>query len=93
MRYVFLVLASVLTFACLAQPDKNPYKVLDCSNTIDENGLPGSGTFYCDGERSTFKGGYFLFVPAFIEHRFENFTEDFSTWFFFYGPKGGESCV
>jgi uncharacterized RmlC-like cupin family protein len=38
-----------------------------------------------------FGPGDFLFVPAGIEHRFVNFTDDFSTWVIFYGPKGGES--
>ena len=50
----------------------------------------GTGTFYLNGKRSSFKTGDFIFVPAFAEHRFEDFTEDFSTWVFFYGPKGGE---
>jgi len=31
-----------------------------------------------------------LFVPAGIEHRFENFTSDFATWVIFYGKEGGE---
>ncbi len=35
--------------------------------------------------------GDFLFVPAGVEHRFENFTSDFATWVFFYGPVGGEA--
>ncbi len=50
----------------------------------------GTGIFYNDGERWNFKAGDFLFVPAGVEHRFENFTNDFSTWVFFYGPVGGE---
>lgn len=37
-----------------------------------------------------FQAGDFLFVPAGIEHRFINFTDDFSTWVIFYGPVGGE---
>jgi mannose-6-phosphate isomerase-like protein (cupin superfamily) len=41
-------------------------------------------------KKVNFKAGDFLFVPAGIEHRFTNFTADFSTWVFFYGPKGGE---
>ena len=49
-----------------------------------------SGTFYLDGKRSVFQTGDFIFVPAYAAHRFEDFTEDFSTWVFFYGPKGGE---
>lgn len=52
--------------------------------------IAGSGEFLNDGERVTFRQGDFLFVPAGIEHRFENFTDDFATWVIFYGPEGGE---
>jgi mannose-6-phosphate isomerase-like protein (cupin superfamily) len=52
--------------------------------------IAGSGTFFCDGERRPFVAGALLFVPAGIEHRFEEFSEDFSTWVLFYGPHGGE---
>lgn len=52
--------------------------------------VSGSGEFLNDGKRCTFKQGDFLFVPAGVEHRFENFTSDFSTWVLFYGPEGGE---
>ncbi|MDQ3378133.1 MAG: cupin domain-containing protein, partial [Actinomycetota bacterium] len=31
-----------------------------------------------------------LFVPAGVEHRFENFTDDLVAWVVFYGPEGGE---
>jgi hypothetical protein len=31
-----------------------------------------------------------LFVPAGIEHRFYDFSDDFCTWVMFYGPEGGE---
>ncbi len=51
----------------------------------------GEGTFFLDGERMSFQTGDFLFVPAGIEHRFEGFSDDFSTWVFFYGPEGGEA--
>ena len=51
----------------------------------------GSGTFYLNGKRSPFTTGDFIFVPAQAEHRFEDFTDDFSTWVFFYGPQGGEA--
>lgn len=54
--------------------------------------ISGSGTFLNGGTRSAFGPGDFLFVPAGVEHRFENFTEDFSTWVIFYGPKGGEAA-
>jgi mannose-6-phosphate isomerase-like protein (cupin superfamily) len=53
--------------------------------------ISGSGTFYNDGIRTPFQAGTVLFVPAGIEHRFEKFSNDFSTWVFFYGPKGGEA--
>lgn len=52
--------------------------------------VSGTGIFFNAGKRWNFKPGDFLFVPAGIEHRFEKFTDDFSTWVFFYGPKGGE---
>ena len=50
----------------------------------------GSGEFFCGGERQPFESGEVLFVPAGVEHRFEDFTEDFATWVFFHGPEGGE---
>ncbi|RDY60943.1 cupin domain-containing protein [Flagellimonas nanhaiensis] len=53
--------------------------------------VSGTGEFLNDGHRTTFAPGDFLFVPAGIEHRFENFTDDFCTWVFFYGPEGGEN--
>ena len=34
--------------------------------------------------------GEALFVPAGVEHRFEDFTDDFAAWVVFYGPEGGE---
>ncbi len=50
----------------------------------------GSGTYFCKGERQPFAQGDFLFAPAGVEHRFENFTDDFFVWVLFYGPEGGE---
>ncbi len=50
----------------------------------------GSGSFTRDEEQMDFKTGDILFVPAGMEHRFINFTEDFATWVIFYGPNGGE---
>jgi mannose-6-phosphate isomerase-like protein (cupin superfamily) len=52
--------------------------------------IGGSGTFVHAGERTPFRAGDTLFVRAGIPHRFEDFTPDFSTWVFFWGPKGGE---
>ncbi len=53
--------------------------------------ISGSGDFFNNGERQAFVPGDVLFVPAGIEHRFENFTGDFATWVIFYGPAGGEA--
>ena len=50
----------------------------------------GGGQFSRDGETVSFKTGDVLFVPAGMEHRFENFTDDFATWVIFYGANGGE---
>jgi mannose-6-phosphate isomerase-like protein (cupin superfamily) len=51
----------------------------------------GSGYFVNGNTRKPFEAGEVLFVPAGVEHRFEEFTDDFSTWVIFYGPAGGES--
>ncbi len=50
----------------------------------------GSGTFSRDGEQVSVAKGDVLFVPAGMEHRFGNFSNDFATWVIFYGPEGGE---
>ena len=55
--------------------------------------ISGKGEFLNDGIRTTFKTGDFLFVPTGIEHKFENFTEDFATWVLFYGPEGEETAL
>ncbi|HEX7027166.1 MAG TPA: cupin domain-containing protein [Gammaproteobacteria bacterium] len=50
----------------------------------------GKGEFF-NGERNVkIQEGSFIFVPAGVEHRFENFSENFAAWVFFYGPEGGE---
>jgi mannose-6-phosphate isomerase-like protein (cupin superfamily) len=50
----------------------------------------GTGEFICGETRQSFQPLDVLFVAAGIEHRFENFTDDFAVWVFFYGPEGGE---
>lgn len=50
----------------------------------------GAGEFLNDGRRQQIGPGDFLFVPAGVEHRFENFTDDLVVWVVFYGPEGGE---
>ncbi len=52
--------------------------------------LSGAATFFDDGERYAVGQGDFLFVAAGVAHRFEDFSDDFATWVFFYGPEGGE---
>src|SRR5216684_4153866 len=49
----------------------------------------GTGDFVCDSARQSFGPNDVLFVAAGVEHRFENFTEDFAVWVLFYGPEGG----
>ena len=50
----------------------------------------GHSIFYRDGEIIECKTGDVLFVPAGMEHRFQNFSNDFATWVIFYGATGGE---
>jgi mannose-6-phosphate isomerase-like protein (cupin superfamily) len=53
--------------------------------------IEGSGTFLNGESRQPFTRGDLLFVPAGVEHRFENFTADLVVWVIFYGPEGGEA--
>jgi mannose-6-phosphate isomerase-like protein (cupin superfamily) len=52
--------------------------------------VSGSGTFRCCNNDIRIGYGDVLTVPARQEHRFVDFTSDFATWVFFYGPEGGE---
>lgn len=52
--------------------------------------VSGAGFFRCGSERREFVAGEVLFAAAGVEHRFEDFSNDFATWVFFYGPEGGE---
>ena len=52
--------------------------------------ISGSGMFVHGETRKPFESGEVLIVPASVVHRFEDFTDDFATWVFFYGPEGGE---
>jgi mannose-6-phosphate isomerase-like protein (cupin superfamily) len=54
--------------------------------------IAGRGTFLCGDLRMAFGPGDLLFVAAGMNHRFENFSDDFSTWVLFYGPRGGEEA-
>lgn len=50
----------------------------------------GRGEISIGGERLPAAPGMAFFVPAGVEHRFEDFTPDFSAWVVFWGPRGGE---
>jgi len=52
--------------------------------------ISGSGWFRNGERRHEFGPGDVMFVPAKVEHRFEQFSDDFATWVIFWGPKGGE---
>lgn len=47
----------------------------------------GNATLWRDGESLKANTGDVLFVPAGMNHRFESFSTDFSTWVIFFGPK------
>ena len=51
----------------------------------------GTGRFEREGKEVSFGPGDVLFVAAGEQHRFVEFTDDFATWVFFYGPEGGEA--
>jgi mannose-6-phosphate isomerase-like protein (cupin superfamily) len=50
----------------------------------------GNGVFVLNDERINFSPGDALFVPAGVDHRFVDFTDDFAAWVVFWGPAGGE---
>ena len=52
--------------------------------------MRGAGWFVNGDTREPFGPGDILHVPAGVQHRFEEFTDDFATWVVFYGPEGGE---
>ena len=52
--------------------------------------VSGTGRFLRGEEEVVFERGDVLFVAAGEAHRFVDFSQDFVTWVFFYGPEGGE---
>lgn len=46
----------------------------------------GTGTLVCAGRRTAFEAGDVLFVPRGVEHRFEDFDDEFATWVILLGP-------
>lgn len=49
--------------------------------------VQGKGTFFNGDSNHPFESGDVIFVPAGVEHRFLDFTEDLIVWAFFYGPE------
>ena len=54
--------------------------------------VEGAGEFVNGETRHPFSSGDVLFVPAGVEHRFEEFSDDLVVWVVFYGPEGGEAA-
>ena len=54
--------------------------------------INGTGTFVHGEAKTPFHEGDALFVRAGVPHRFVDFSPDFATWVFFYGPDGGEQA-
>ena len=50
----------------------------------------GNAEFVCDGARKAVAPPDVLFAAAESQHHFENLSDDFAVWVFFYGPEGGE---
>jgi mannose-6-phosphate isomerase-like protein (cupin superfamily) len=50
----------------------------------------GRGVLIHDGKHDAIETGDLLFVAAGVEHRFEEFTQDFALWRIFYGVQDGE---
>ena len=51
----------------------------------------GRGSFVNGAHRHPIDVPDVLFVKAGVVHRFEDFSDDFAVWVFFYGPEGGET--
>ncbi|MEE8370828.1 MAG: cupin domain-containing protein [Sphingomonadales bacterium] len=50
----------------------------------------GKGEFLCGKTRTSFAPGDVFFVPIGMEHRFENFSDDFYTWVIFQERKAAD---
>ncbi len=51
----------------------------------------GHGWFVNEGRRHRFEPHDVLFARAGAPHCFDDFSDDFLVWVFFYGPEGGET--
>ncbi len=52
--------------------------------------LTGTGIFTKSGVEVAFSPGDLIFVEAGADHRFVDFSNDFTCWALFWGPEGGE---
>ena len=52
--------------------------------------ISGHGTFVHGDRRDSFQPHDFLFAPAGLPHRFDDFTDDLLVWVMYYEPEGGE---
>ncbi len=52
--------------------------------------VKGTGRFTFGKNNVAFGPGDFLFVPAGVAHRFEDFSDDIVVWVLFLWPAGGE---
>lgn len=52
--------------------------------------ISGEGRFRNGDAMTEFGPGDALFVPAGVDHRFLDFSDDTQMWVIFYGPEGGE---
>ncbi len=50
----------------------------------------GSGRLVVGETSHSFQPGDVFFVASGVEHRFEQFSNDFAAWVVFWGPAGGE---
>jgi len=90
-RYVELLRHGTLSVELYAPREHDPQE----PHTRDEVYVvvEGSGRFRNGKERRRFAPGDLLFVPAGVEHRFEEFSDDLAVWVIFYGPEGGEATT
>lgn len=88
-RFVELFRHGTLSVELYAPRNRDP----QAPHTRDEvyAVVQGRGHFRNGPDRHRFGPGDVLFVPAGVEHRFEEFTDDLVVWVFFYGPEGGEA--
>jgi mannose-6-phosphate isomerase-like protein (cupin superfamily) len=56
-------------------------------------GISGKGVLNCNDKLTKCKTGDILYVPAYMSHRFEDFTGDFCAWAIFTEPVNVEQAM